>query len=80
MIRSVTAALSTLTLGAFVLHAQEKPATLQPGPALMSALDFLQGPEKPARSVQLSGDILEAKGALKDLKGAHFELQLQPPR
>ena len=80
MNRSFTTALCTLTLGALPLPAQESPAAPQPGPALLKAFDFLQAAEKPARSLRVSGELVETKGMLEKLQGARFELQLQPPR
>ena len=69
-----------LILGAAPLRAEETPPVQKLTSVLTSALGFLHpAAGAPVQSLQLSGSMETATGALKDLKGATFDLQMQPP-
>ena len=69
-----------IALCAAPIRAEETPPVQKVMSVLTDALSFFQ-PEagRPVRSLHLSGSVETATGVLKDLKGAAFDLQMQPP-
>ncbi len=69
-----------LTLGTAPIRAEEAPIGQKLTSILTHALGFLQpAAGAPVQSLRLSGSMETATGALEDLKGATFDLQMQPP-